>query len=651
MKHSKIESKLDKIVSEIQWISSREITAYRPIKKVPSVEWCKENMILDKKTTAHPGLYNPNLTPFVIGIFDMFDESSVEEIVLQTASQVAKTVFMVGACLSSLAQNEGSHLWVQDSEDKAVKKISKLRFKPTFDSCKVLKENQILDGGKESLKHFDFTRATLSFIGANSPGAMASDSIKVIFADEVNKYPKEFTTEAGAIQLLRSRLKAFKYDKKLVLACTPTTPDGTITQELESCKYIYYYYVPCPECGEFQQLKDTQLRTINNIEYSVENEEEIIKTTYYECVKCQHKIRERHKPQMLRGGEWRTESGEPLKPHRRIGFQLSSLYSPFVEIGKFNLERMRSENDPMLLKDYMNSWLGMPYRERSLSIDSGSLENRISLHKKGFVPRQARFVVGAIDCQKDHYWGIRIAFGYRYKAWVIDYNRTTTREEMDEYMTSELLSHDGKKIYKVKKVAKDAGYLPEDVYIWCNEEERKKQLYLPVVGSIHKMSKNYNVAPYLYDILSKGKIRTMRGQINTDVYKETIFERLNRKPNSKGSFNLYRNPESELCKQLTSEEKQEIRVKGHASKWQWVKIHPHNHLLDCSVYCFFLAEYLGIYRLSPNEEYEMHENENMFEEEDTTAGVQELISEFINEEKEDIKKGKKKKKYKSSTRF
>jgi phage terminase large subunit GpA-like protein len=651
-KKSKSNPKLDSIIKEIKWISKKEINAYKPVKKVSVVEWCENNMILDKKTTAYPGLYKTSLTPFVVDIMNIYENSAVEEIVLMFASQVSKTVMMTGMALSSLAQNEGSHLWVQDTEDKAVKKISKLRFKPTLDGCQALKENLMLDGGKESAKHYNFARASISFIGANSPGAMASDSIKRIFADEVDKYPKEFTTEAGAIQLLRSRLKAFKFDRKLVLACTPTSPEGTINSEFESCQYKYYYFVPCPQCGEFQILKDTQLRTHNNIEeFSPENEEEIIKTTYYECEHCQHIIRERHKQQMLRQGEWRTIEGEPLKPHRRIGFQLSSLYSPFIEFGKFNRERLKSLNDPLLLKDYYNSWLGLPYRERSFSVDETGLQGRLSLHKKGVVPRQARFVVGAVDCQKDHYWGIKVAFGYRYKSWVIDYKKTQTREEMRDFMREEMLSHDGNKIYRVKKVAMDAGYLPEDVYLFCNQPENQ-ELFLPVVGAIHKMNVPYKIAPYLFDIISQNrKMRTMRGTINTEVYKESIYERLSRNPNSKGSFNLYRNPEKELCRQLTSEEKQEIRVKGKPSKWEWVKKFPDNHLLDCAVYCFALADYLGIYRLNPSEEHEIYENENMFAKEDEKSPFKEVITEIVSQEKEEVKKVKPKKKFKSSDRF
>jgi len=651
MKVSKtVKNKLSKLIDNIKYISNREINAYRPIVRLSPVEWCQKNMVLDKKTTNYPGKYNPNLTPFVIPIMNISENQAVEEIVLMFASQVSKTVMMVGLALQSLAQNEGSHLWVMDSSDKAIKMISKQRFKPTLDSCQILKESLILDGGKESLKHYNFTRATISFVGANSPGQLASDSIKRIFADEIDKYPAEFTSEAGAVQLLRSRTKAFKFDKKMFWACTPTTEEGNIYLEFTSTTHQYYYFVPCPNCLEFQLLEDNQLKTLKELEYSPETEDEILKQTYYECKHCNKVIRERHKPEMLRNGEWRTKDGEELKPNRKIAFQLSSLYSPFVSFGAYNLERLKCKDNPILLRDFANSWQGLPYKERSLSVDKEGLEGRLSLHKKGIVPKQARIVVGSIDCQKDHYYCQRIAFGYKYKAWVIDWCKVQTLKEADDYFRCEMLSNDGQKIYKTKKVAIDAGYEPADVYLWCLLNQENTDLYIPVLGARTKMQKNFTAGQILYDMPSfNRKIRVYRATVNTNVYKEMIYDRLNRKPNSNGSFNLYRNPEKDLCKQLTAEEKQEKRVKGKPSVWEWF-VKGENHLLDCAVYSFFLAEYLGIYRWNVNPDYDNHNNENMFQDEDNKSPFIEKIKDIM-QEKEEIKPVKERKRIQASNRF
>ncbi|MFH2013837.1 MAG: terminase gpA endonuclease subunit [Patescibacteria group bacterium] len=649
----RIQTKLNEIIKQIRYITKSEISAYKPIEKLSVVDWCESNMFLDKKTTEYPGLYKANRTPFVIDIMNLYENPVVEEMILMFASQVSKTVMMIGMCLESLAQAEGPHLWVHDTEDKAIKKISKLRFMPTFDYCKVLKDNQILDGGKQGLKHFNFTRSALSFVGANSPGQLSSDSIKRIFADEIDKYPKEFTDEAGAVSLLRSRVKAFLNDSKIVLASTPTTVKGNIYSEFMKCKYQYFYFVPCPECSEMQMLEDSQLRTYGNIEYSPETEEEIIKKTYYECKKCKFEIKERHKMQMLRGGKWMTKDGEELKPNRRMAFQLSSLYSPFVKMGKYNLVRLESENDTLLLINFLNSWAGWPFTERTLSIDNNSLLNRLSLYKKGIVPKQARFVVGAVDCQENHYWGMRVAFGFRYKSWIIDYNKTTSIKDMDDYMRSDMLSHDGKKIYKVKKIAMDAGYKPDDVFIWCLQPENK-DLWLPTIGARTENAKNIDVNSYIHDKFTNNKIKKlkiMRGVVNTSRYKESIFERLSRMPNTKGSLNIYRYPEKELCDQIASEEKQEQRIKNRVSVWKWVQTGTHNHLLDCLVYSFALAEHLGIYRLNPSEEYEKYENENMYEKEDAKTGLSEELKKIIEIQKEEIKPIRKKKKFSSSKRF
>ena len=99
----------------------------------PLSEWAGENRILTADTSALPGRWNNNITPYLIEPMDAFTEDGVTDIVVQASSQVAKTELEINALLYVIDRDPTSCLWVLPSDDLC-KDFSQLRLEPAIKS-------------------------------------------------------------------------------------------------------------------------------------------------------------------------------------------------------------------------------------------------------------------------------------------------------------------------------------------------------------------------------------------------------------------------------------------------------------------------------------------------------------------------------------
>ncbi len=96
-------------------------------------------------------------------------------------------------------------------------------------------------------------------VGANSPTNLSSRPIRILLADEVDRYPASAGKEGDPLSLAEKRTKTF-FNKKKVYVSTPTDEDTSrIHSEFqESTKDEWC--LPCPYCGRLQPLKWSQIR-------------------------------------------------------------------------------------------------------------------------------------------------------------------------------------------------------------------------------------------------------------------------------------------------------------------------------------------------------------------------------------------------------
>ena len=125
--------------------------------------------------------------------------------------------------------------------------------------------------------------------------------------------------------------------------------------------------------------------------------------------------------EMLARGEWRpTAAGNG----ETIGFHLSSLYSPlgWLPWSAAVSEFLEAKENPMRLKNWVNSVLGETWEERGDAVEAGSLQARLE-HYPAEVPNGVGILVAAVDVQADRLEVVVKGYGAAEESWLIAFTQ------------------------------------------------------------------------------------------------------------------------------------------------------------------------------------------------------------------------------------
>lgn len=568
-----------KIEEWSEWILSA-LRVLRPPEKLTVSEWSDRYRVLDSKTSAEPGTWSTDRTPYLRGIMDAFTDPRIEEIIFVKPTQVGGTESLNNMFGYVIAQDPNPALIVYPMLELA-EYTSKNRLQPMLELSPVLNERFKSDESTVRELQFDGMYAVIA--GANSPASLSSRAIRYLFMDEVDKYPKNAGKEADPRSLARERTKTFPFNKKIMQTSTPTLKSGPIWQAWEGAGVKMQYYVPCPHCGQFQTFKFKQIKFNKELE-----PEQARGTAVYECEHCKQQIRDAHKPQMLRAGEWRTESGS-TKPGKKTGFHLNAIYSPWVRFGDMAYEFLTSKKSPEELMNFINSWLAEPWENTQVKLNSDKVLEKTSGYDEGVVPDRTILLTGGVDVQKDRmYYTIR-AWGENMTSHNIRHGVVETWTEIEDVMNMSYCAEDGTE-YFVNLCAIDSGYNADEIYDFCL---KNNEWAVSIKGSNSPLPQKYKLTKI--DREDKGMYGISLYHVDGGFYKDFIAGRLDRKEEQPGGWFVYENCDLEYAEQVTAEEKVLEKVgKRDVEVWRPKTAHADNHYLDCEVYAAFAADCLGI---------------------------------------------------------
>lgn len=189
--------------------------------------------------------------------------------------------------------------------DTLVERTVESKLEPMIKSTPALAEKYLEH--ESTSQRLKFRGITVYLSGANSPAGLASTPICKLFLDEVDKYPGASKKEADAMSLAIERTKAYTTNRKIFITSTPTLKSGNIWRAREEADEERHYFVPCPHCGEFIELKFAQLKWPDKEEYS--DRAERTARAMYRCQECGGVITDREKQRMLQAGRWQTVRG------------------------------------------------------------------------------------------------------------------------------------------------------------------------------------------------------------------------------------------------------------------------------------------------------------------------------------------------------
>jgi phage terminase large subunit GpA-like protein len=435
-----------------------------------------------------------------------------------------------------------------------------------------------LAGVRMTPTHNSFPGGHITMIGANAPTELASRPIRIVFADEVDRYPTSAGSEGDPIFLARQRSVTF-WNRKMIMASTPTIAGASRIWKAFENSDQRYYYLPCPHCSEFHTLKWAQM---------VWDEGEA-STAMMACPVCGGMYGDADKLRMLAHGEWRAAN-----PKSTIaGFHISALYSPWQTFADVVSEWLLKKDNPETLKTFINLQLGECWEDRSgESVKADSLLTRRETWDS--VPADVVIITAGVDVQDDRLEISVIGWTGEEQSRVLHHNKLygspgepAVWSQLDVFLKADHFTADGR-ILRIKATAIDSGgHHTQQAYEFCRS--RMGQRVVPIKGR----KGAYPIWP-----TKSSKTKLSRGVslflVGVDTARDSLRSALAvRDPNLPRYVAFSAELTEDYFKQLTNEKRVMAYSKTGTPSRVWKKIPGARYeALDCYVYGIAALEYL-----------------------------------------------------------
>ena len=466
------------------------------------------------------------------------------------------------------------------------------------------------DSGNKLLQK-RFPGGQLVVVGANSPASLASRPMRVILADEVDRYPASAGVEGDPLTLAYKRTNDF-WNRRKLAGSTPTIAGVSRIEAKFEESDKRYYHVPCPHCGEEQILKWEQVRWDKTKTGKHQPATAHYVCEHNGCIWDDADRWEAVRTAPAKGAGWRATA-----PFTGVaGFHIWEAYSSWVKLEATVTAFLEARKQPDTYKVWTNTALGETWIEKGEAPDWQRLYERRSKELRlGEVPDWVgRITVGA-DVQRSpprveaSVWG----WGEGLRSVLIDHRvfhgdaaGKEVWKELDAFLLEEWEAPSGRRM-RMSRLAIDTGdgMSTTHVYNWARKHPREV-MAIKGVGSFNASVPV--MGPTWTDITVRGR-KVMRGvqlwTIAVSLFKSETYswlrldQPLDGEEYPEGYMHLPQGVDAEWLQQLVAEQlvpKKNKRTGRTTQEWQ--KTRDRNEAIDCRVYARGAAYALGIDRWS-----------------------------------------------------
>ncbi len=500
----------------------RCLTVLKPPPDLTLSEWADRYRMLSAENSAEPGRWHTEKAPYQREIMDAISNPHIRKVVIMSAAQIGKTAMLMNMIGYYMHYYPAPILVMQPTLEMA-QTFSKDFLAPMLRDTPVLRnmvDTKSRYSGNTILKK-NFPGGHVTIIGANSPASLASRPIKVLLADEVDRYPASAGTEGDPLLLGQKRQTTF-WDKKTVVVSTPTLKSSSRIAAEFDISTREEWNVPCPKCGHYQPL------AWKGVEF---DKEDLSKGITYRCEACEQTSGEYEWKKQ--GQHGRFVADNPGAEAR--GFHLNTLASSFCGwqeiVEKFlTANELLKLGDPEKMKTWVNTELGAPWEEPGSVLDDMELYKRREIYEAE-VPDDVIVLTAGVDTQDDRFevevvgWGVgKESWGIRYQKIYGDMLKGQIWNDLDAFLQLPFRKKDGTKLYITATCIDSGGHHPNEVYSFAKERFERRVFAIkgrggPEVAYINAPTKNNRVKAPLFTI-------------GVDAGKAILYQRL--KHNTKG---------------------------------------------------------------------------------------------------------------------
>jgi phage terminase large subunit GpA-like protein len=520
-----------------QRVTARTVrTRLRLPPKMTLSEWADEYRVLSPEASAQPGQWQTARVPYLREIQDTISGREYQDITVVKSSQSAGSEALLNAAGFYMDQEPCPILFIQPNVKPAAENFSKSRIAPMIRDCARLrgkvKDPRSRDSGNTILQK-SYPGGTLFIMGANSPAGLASNPIRVVLADEIDRWELSAGTEGDPLALSEARQITYRHRKKRVKVSSPGNEGESRIQKEWDLSDQRHYYVPCPHCGHEQPLEWKRSEKPDILpgkgdycllwEKSGEGDdvEHKPETAAYCCRSCACLIEETHKPAMLAAGRWVKHNPKS----KRAGFHIAGLLSPWVRWSEIAAKWLAVKDDDEQRKTFFNTLLGLLYVGSGEEIDYSKLSSRREAYPAD-VPMGVGILTMFIDVQDDRIecdvWG----WGVKEEAWHIRLERFYGDPEggelweQAEALRTKIWKHASGADMRIRVCVVDSGFKQDAVFRWVKSKQ----------GSLVFASKGVDNAKQPLSRMQRANRDGVKvWNVNPTAFKDTLFSRLKKK--------------------------------------------------------------------------------------------------------------------------
>ena len=495
---------------------SRVFAVLAPPPDMTISEWADEYRRLSSESSAEPGRWRTAKAPYQKEIMDAICDVSIQKVVVMSAAQIGKTDGFILNPIGFFMHYDPSPIMVLQPTIQVGESFSKDRLSPMLRDTPVLRDkvnDKARNSGNTILQKI-FPGGHVTIVGANSPSSLASRPIRILLADEIDRYPATAGNEGDPLLLAGKRLTTF-WNKKEVDVSTPTIKGlSRIEVEYEHSTQEEWN-VPCPACGALTPLEWA------NVLFDRDNLEEIS----YTCPHCGVVSSETEWKEHFGGGKFIAAF-----PERKVrGFHLNALASMFVEwreiVQKFitaNDEKKKGNIE--LLKVWTNTEMGQTWEEEGEQIETDELYKRREKYNCE-VPEEVLVLTAGVDVQDDRFevevvgWGVdKESWGIRYQAIYGDLKLKPVWDELDAFLSQTFTTADGRRLKVICTCVDSGGHFSNQVYRFCKERTARRVFAIKGKGGAD--------VPYFNRPSKTNSVKTPLFTIGVDTGKAILYQRL-----------------------------------------------------------------------------------------------------------------------------
>ena len=574
-------------VKRLNAVIGKVLAGMKPPDDLTVTEWAEKNRRLSAESSAEPGPWRTERTPYLREPMNAWTDPKIRHIVMVAASQVGKSEFLNNCIGYVIDQDPGSILFVHPTTIDA-KEYSKLRIAPMIRDCPTLRKKvsdpKSRDSGNTILQK-TYPGGILTMCGSTEAHALASKPIRYVLGDERDRWALSAGNEGDPWDLAMARQTTF-YNAKSGEVSTPTVKNASAIEAAYATGTMERWKSRCPHCGEYHEIQWADIR--------FEHDEIIIagKKTYkvrsvcYACPGCGCISTE---AEMKRApARWEADNPAAYEQGTR-SFWLNAFVSQWASWESIILKYLNAIGSTRKMQVVYNTCFGELWEDRGDLEDEDSLMARREEYPAE-LPEGVLVLTAGVDTQDDRMEYEIVGHGHFGETWGIEKGIVMGRPDddavwaqLDELVFDRVLRFEnGVGLKMSMSFVDEGGHFTQEVRMQCRARLGKKVF---CIKGMPGSDKPYTAPPKKQKIIIK---QTAVGtcwqyQIGVDSGKEVIMDNLRvQTPGAKYCHFPKRDDYgSGYFTGLLSEVK--VYDPNKKQPWQWKKIpgHERNEALDC----------------------------------------------------------------------